>query len=209
MRIDAAFLASTRGRIADLLRRASRTVDELAGELGVTDNAVRPHLAALERDGIIRSTGVRRGRTAGKPATLYEIDPAAEPAFSQAYLPLLTALLSSLGDRMSEREFRALMRDVGHRLAGQAPSERGTLRARAETASRILNQLGGATSVEEGDKGAMIVRGCGCPLSVAVVERAEVCLAVQTMLSDVIGVPVSEQCDRADRVHCRFEIHRS
>jgi predicted ArsR family transcriptional regulator len=33
-----------RGRIIALLRRGERTVDELAAELGVTDNAVRPHL---------------------------------------------------------------------------------------------------------------------------------------------------------------------
>ena len=35
------FLASTRGRIVGLLRRGSRTVNELADEVGLTDNAVR------------------------------------------------------------------------------------------------------------------------------------------------------------------------
>jgi predicted ArsR family transcriptional regulator len=208
MRLDANFLASTRGRIVDLLRRAGRTVEELARELGVTDNAVRPHLAALERDGIIRATGVRREGTVGKPATMYEIDPAAEPDFSQAYLPLLTALLTALGDRMDERELRALMRDVGHRLSGDAPPDRGALRARVEAASRVLNELGGVTTVEEDEDGALYIQGCGCPLSAAVSERSEVCLAVQTMLSDLVGVPVRERCNRASRVQCRFEIRR-
>src|SRR6478752_5476121 len=37
-----------RGRIIRLLRRGDKTVDELAEELGVTDNGVRSHLTVLE-----------------------------------------------------------------------------------------------------------------------------------------------------------------
>ena len=59
------FLDSTRGQVATLLRRGSRTVEELAVELGLTDNAVRNHLALLERDGVVRQVGVRRGKGAG------------------------------------------------------------------------------------------------------------------------------------------------
>lgn len=57
---DERFFASTRGQVVTLLRRGSRTVDELAGTLGLTDNAVRAHLAGLERDGL-----VTQGRSAG------------------------------------------------------------------------------------------------------------------------------------------------
>src|SRR5438045_907114 len=74
-----------RGRIIGLLRRESRRVEELAASLRVTDNAVRAHLQALERAGLVRSAGVRRTGNAGKPATLYEIVPEAEPLFSSAY----------------------------------------------------------------------------------------------------------------------------
>src|SRR5207249_6425780 len=60
-RWDERFFASTRGRIVQLLRRATSTVDELAEALGLTDNAVRAHLAILERDGLVQQKGVRRG----------------------------------------------------------------------------------------------------------------------------------------------------
>src|SRR5690348_15768357 len=43
------FFASTRDKILTLLRRASRTVEELAQALDLTDNAVRAHLTVLER----------------------------------------------------------------------------------------------------------------------------------------------------------------
>ena len=59
-------ITSTRGQIIMLLRRSSRTVDELAQALELTDNAVRAHLAALERDGVVQLRGLRRG--SGKPA---------------------------------------------------------------------------------------------------------------------------------------------
>ena len=40
---------STRNRIVALLRRGERSVEELAESLGLTDNAVRAQLSALER----------------------------------------------------------------------------------------------------------------------------------------------------------------
>jgi predicted ArsR family transcriptional regulator len=55
------FFETTRGQIVGLLRRGRRTVEELARALGLTDNAVRNHLATLERDGLVRQDGVRRG----------------------------------------------------------------------------------------------------------------------------------------------------
>ena len=64
---------SARGRIIALLRRGASTVEELAAELGVTDNAVRAHLQLLEREGLVRATGSRQGPGAGKPATTYEL----------------------------------------------------------------------------------------------------------------------------------------
>ena len=67
------FFTSTGGRIITLLRRASRTVDELAQALGLTDNAVRAHLATLERDGFVKQRGVRRGSS--KPAYVYDLAP--------------------------------------------------------------------------------------------------------------------------------------
>jgi predicted ArsR family transcriptional regulator len=204
--LNARFFESTKGQIVELLRRNVSTVDELAAELGVTDNAVRLHLGALERDGLIRARGVRREGGVGKPATIYEIAPAAEPLFSTAYVPLLTATLAALGHKLEARDLRALMRDVGHRLAGQPAAEDATLAERAAIASGVLNALGGVTAVEPQGDGRVGIKGCSCPLASAVVVREEVCLAVQTMLADVTGARVREKCDRTGRPTCCFEL---
>jgi Predicted transcriptional regulator len=202
---DARFFESTRGQIVALLRQSPKTVDELARELDLTDNAVRLHLGTLERDGLVTAKGVRREGSVGKPATEYEIAADAEASFSKAYIPFLTTLLGALGDRMTSTELRALMREVGHRLAADAATSGSSVAGRTEMASELLNALGGVTTVErDADGNGLQIKGCGCPLAVAVGQREEVCLAVQTMLRDVIGVQVKEQCDRADRPRCHF-----
>jgi predicted ArsR family transcriptional regulator len=204
---DSRFPESTRGQIVALLRRSVMTIEELARELDLTDNAIRLHIGTLERDGIVRQCGVRREGGVGKPATEYEVTAEAEPSFSKAYIPFLSTLLNALGDRMTPAELRALMRDVGHRMAASQTGSPKTVAARTEVASRLLNALGGLTTVERDPNGkGLQIRGFGCPLSVAVEQREEVCVAVQTMLRDVVGVNVREECDRSDRPRCRFAV---
>jgi predicted ArsR family transcriptional regulator len=200
------FLETTRGQIVALLRRSARTVEELARSLELTDNAVRAHLATLERDGLVRPIGVRRGTGAGKPATLYELHPDAEPLFSRAYAPVLRAILDAVAERMPEAETEALMRDVGRRLAAQlGRGVSGDLHARVHAAAALLSALGGEAYVEKGE-GTLQLRGYGCPLSAAVTPRAEVCHAVEALLSEVIGQPVQEHCDRGERPRCCFHV---
>src|SRR4051812_1367776 len=111
---------AAKGRIIGLLRRGRRTVDELAESSGVTDNAVRAQLQLLESAGVVRSAGTRQGEGAGKPATLYEISPSAEPALSAAYAPVLTALLASMAEQLPSAKVDAILRDTGHRLGADA-----------------------------------------------------------------------------------------
>jgi predicted ArsR family transcriptional regulator len=197
---------STRGRIVAMLRAGPRTVEELAAQLGVTDNAVRPHLVGLERDGMIMVAGERRGEGAGKPAVLYELHPDAEPLLSRAYAPVLSALLEVLTDTLSERDAHKVLRETGRRLAaaagGRAP---GDLRARARAAAAVLTSLGGDIVVEEA-RGAATLRGAACPLATAVARSPQVCRAVESLVSEISGARVTEQCDRAGRPRCCFEL---
>ncbi|MGH7534952.1 MAG: helix-turn-helix transcriptional regulator [Gemmatimonadales bacterium] len=197
------FLETTRGQVLGLLRREARTVEELAGELGLTDNAIRAHLATLDRDGLVRQEGVRRGPGAGKPAVVYQLAPDVEAILSRAYAPVLAALLEELTDRLPPEQTEALLLAVGRRLAAAVPRRGGTLEARAREGVAVLNELGGDASLEP-DGAGFRVRGSGCPLSAAVARRPETCRAVQALLSDVIGVPVQECCEHGPRPRCCF-----
>ena len=113
----------SRSRVVGALRRGARTLDQLAGEIGLTRTAVRLHLATLERDGLVARRGVRAGRT--KPSHVYELTQEAEQQLSRAYIPVLTQLVHVLADRLSAAEFDAVMRAVGRGLLSEMPRRAG------------------------------------------------------------------------------------
>ena len=200
----ARFFGTTRGRIVTLLRRGPSTVDELCTAVGLTGNAVRSHLAKLERDGLVRQAGVRRGEGVGKPAHLFEIHPDAAPIFSRAYAPVLAALLDELGERLPARSTTAIMSGVGRRLAGSRSRPKGgDMRSRFEAAASLLTALGGDVKVERG-RGGWSIRGCACPLSAVTASRPDACRAVAAALTEIAGAQVRETCDRGERPRCCF-----
>ena len=208
-RWDARFFETSKGRILALLRRGSRTVDELAIALGVSDNAVRLHIAALERDGLVQQRGVRpAGPAGGKPAYSYDVAPDAERLFTNAYIPVLTQLVGVLAEQMAPPKLEALLREVGRRLAGAKGGRSGDLRSRAEVAATILTEMGGVVDVEEGE-GTIVLRGYSCPLADAVRAHPGTCHATESLVAQVVGTPVKECCERGERPRCRFEIRTS
>jgi len=182
------------------------TVDELANAIGVTDNAVRLHLTALERDGLVRAEGVRREGSVGKPATLYAVTPDAQVAFSKAYEPVLSTLLVSLAGRLSGRELTELLRDVGRQLASSTASNKETFEQRVEAAAALLESLGAEIDVEpaEGTAEGDVVRGFACPLSRSVAQCPPLCAAVEELVAGVTRAKVQERCDRSGLPRCSF-----
>jgi predicted ArsR family transcriptional regulator len=205
-RWDRRFFESTRGRLVTLLRRAGFTVDELARELGLTNNGVRAHLATLERDGIVRQSGVVRSESGGgKPAYLYELAPEAEDLFPKAYEPVLHRLLDVLEERLKSDESEALLRSVGRLMAEGHTVPTDGARGPLEAAVEVLNGLGGLAELEERD-GGFVIRGYSCPLASVTPDHPKVCRMAETLIAELAGVPVHERCDRGERPRCCFEI---
>lgn len=197
----------TRGRVIALLRRGRRTVEELAAALGLTDNAVRAQLQTLQREGVARAAEVRRDGAVGKPAVLYDVEPAAEPTLSTAYAPLAAALLAELRGRATPDELETLLRATGRRLAEGLETRPDAVDAesRSRAACDLLVSLGAEADLERAGDG-FLIRGYGCPLSAAVRESPNVCAAVEELVGAVAGAPTHERCDRSERPRCRFEI---
>ena len=197
------FLTSTRGQIITLLRRSSHTVDEMAQALGLTDNAIRAHLATLERDGIVQQRGVRRG--GGKPASVYDLAPEAEQLFPKAYGPVLQQLLDVLDECIPTSEVETLLREVGRRIAGTWKVPSGDLRVRLGAAVEDFNELGGMAELEACD-GHFCIRSYSCPLADVVLEHPEVCHLAETLLTELVGVPVQKHCDYTGSPRCSFTV---
>jgi predicted ArsR family transcriptional regulator len=196
---------ATRGRLIALIRRGIATVEELAADLEVTDNAVRAQLQTLETAGIIRAAGTRQGSGAGKPATVYEIAPDAEPALSSAYPPVLAALLESLAERLPPGDVDDILRDTGKRLGHTESASRRSLDTRVRAAAAILTSLGAEIDVERTSEG-FALRGYACPLAAAVRAEPRACHVIEELVSSLVDAPVRECCDRSASPRCRFEV---
>lgn len=200
------FGGSSRGRVVAQLRRGDRTVEELAQALGLTDNAVRAQLALLEREDVVRPTGVRRDGTVGKPATLYGLGQGTSSLFSTAYAPLLSAVLAELGERLPARQVDAVLRGAGRRLAPVLPAAT-TFDDRARAGAALLTDMGADADLVRTPEGYEI-RSHGCVVSDAVATCPATCRAVEQLLGEVTGTRVRERCDRAGPPSCRFFIPR-
>ena len=201
------FFESTRGRIVSLLRGQTRTVNELAEELEMTDNAVRAHLATLERDGLIRQSGVQRGHR--KPHFAYELTPEAEQLFPKSYDALLNVLLSVLKERLAPDELGDVLREVGRKAAADTMTilaKAPDLSDKAEKAVEALEALGGAPRLEmEEDK--IIIQSASCPFATVVEAHPEVCCVAETLVAQITGGGVRERCNKtAVPPRCSFEI---
>ncbi|HKP04270.1 MAG TPA: ArsR family transcriptional regulator [Chthoniobacterales bacterium] len=201
-------IQSTRGQILTLLRQRDRTVGELATELQLTDNAVRAHLMTLERDGFVGQAGTRAGSR--RPHALFTVTGAVEHVFPKSYGRLLDLVLGAIARRLGPRELGKAMREVGREIAGEnmARAPARSHQQRIELAVQILSELGGAATVERVD-GTDVIRGRGCPIAAATAKHPEACLIAESLLSEIIGVPVKERCQRGTDPSCCFEIRRS
>ena len=204
-KFDERFFDSTRGRIVSLLRAGSNTVNELASQLALTDNAVRAHLLTLERDGLVRQSGVQRGPR--KPHFAYELTAEAERLFPKAYDALLNQLITALKGRLPPAALEEVLREAGRSLAarhssGKTPAD---LEGRLQNAVGVLKAIGGSPSVER-DGGRLLIRSGACPLSAAVVEHPEVCELAEALVGEIVGLPVRERCARGESPKCCFEI---
>ena len=200
---DERYLASTRGQILTQLRMRPQSVDDLAATLDLSANAIRNHLYALERDGVVAQGGLRRGT--GKPAVLYTLAPAAERVFPKPYALVLDALLGVLTERLPEDEVEAALVETGQRLARTLPPIAGTVEERAVAAMAALADLGGLAELERED-GHLLVRGYDCPIAGTVQHHADACRVVQALLETLLDRPVTERCERTGSPRCCFEV---
>ncbi len=199
-------VTGTRNRIVHLLRTRKCTVEDLAKELGITENAIRAQIALLRGEGLVEPVGEIKGTR--KPALIYGSTRDVDLYFSKAYPSMLANLLDVLADQMSGKEFKSVMKKLGQKIANSKPHPARNLRERVEDAVKFYEALGGLADIEEeGER--LIIRGHGCPLAEAVTAHAGICIAIESLMTELIGVPVRQRCDRGERSNCSFEVDTS
>lgn len=184
------------------------TADDIASQLGVTRSAIRAQITSMERDGVVQRAGRRPGTT--RPSHVFELTTEVEQLLSSAYIALLTQLVDVFAAGLPATQLETMLRQAGKQLGhellrGKRPA--GNLAARVAMASDMMNEQLGATTHVEGN-GAYVIRGFGCPLAALTGKHPGVCVAMESLVAEVVGVPVRECCDRSERPRCCFEIRR-
>lgn len=230
------FQDSTRGRLLALLLEGPATVSDLAGELALTDNAVRAQLSRLQMDGYVRREGERR--SGGRPAHVYGLAPRAQEAFPDGSPAVLAQLLDTLQDRMEPADLGRALSETGRRIAARmrADGAKTALPGVGEPASStdgdddestdgerdadvapldaeqvlaLLERLGGDPRMERRD-GTLAITSPTCLLGPATRGSEDACEVGRSFLEELFDAPVKACCELEDGwPRCGFEVDLS
>lgn len=199
------FIGETQLRLLGLLRRSRQTITSLAESLGLTDNAVRMHIAALHQGGIVEQVGTQRD-TGGKPARVYGLTRAGEEIFPKAYALILAKLVEEIVRTEGRAKAIALLRAVGAQAGAAAGAHNlPSPKQKLEAAAGLFRNLGADVEVAKTADGWRL-QGYGCPLSAVTAGHEEMCELGKALVEEVTGAPVTECCQRGDHPRCAFEL---
>ncbi len=202
------FFESARGRIVGALReRRAASAFDLAGEFGLSPNAIRQQLVILERDGLVVGRSVRRGRT--KPTVEYSLTAEAARYFPQRYDKMLNAVLREIRVAGGADAVKAVFERIGRRSAERlSPQGDGVpAEARLKSLVNVLKATGVTADLQKTADGTLILHEHTCPYASVVAEHPEACSAIHTIL-DAVAPGKSQQVESlaTGGTECRFEI---
>lgn len=178
------FTDAERPPVLDLLKlHGPLNAPRLARLRGVALTAVRQQLAALEREGLVRSGVERRG--VGRPTRLYGLTEKAEALFPQGYGPLALSLLRQIRavdgdakiDALLARRQRDFAKAYRERLRGKSTADKWKELARIRAEEGYMAR-GGADGLKEHH----------CPLAAIAREFPQVCAFEKKLFEQVLGV---------------------
>ena len=146
--------------LVNLLGKDANAI-ELARKLGVNESAVRRHLDALEREGLVSSRFERRER--GRPKKMFFLTADGRGMFPRKSGALLSLLIQKITRRYGEEEVSSLMSAVAKDFAEKLITKeiRGDLENRLKQLVQLLDDYGFFTSLSKrGDKYVIEYRNC-------------------------------------------------
>lgn len=190
-------LGGFRGVRADLLVALKKaqplTAHELGNRFGLTANALRRHLKALQEDGLVRFQRLVRG--VGAPVYTFSLTAAGEALFPRGYVGVLATALEAIresgGDgavsAVLEADWRRLADEAGPVLDGLPLGERVPLVAELLTSKGYM-----AEALEEGSGGSptLTLRINNCAIREIAERFPEACTAEAKFVERLLGVPL-------------------
>jgi predicted ArsR family transcriptional regulator len=187
-------MTSTRDKVLrTLLTRQRCTINELAEAVGINPISVRHHVTKLEAEGLVTSEEERHG--VGRPRRLYFLTEDGMEQFPTRYLRLTVRLLEQLKETLPEPMVGELFSQVANDLVADYTSDLELdgipLEERLDIVKDLLKNEGFTMEWERQDDGYHI-REVNCPYYHVGQNHPEVCAVDQTLISNMLDVPVEK-----------------
>ncbi len=192
-------LTDAKRRLLELLKRLGpATAGSLAKQLGLTVVAVRQHLQALEKSGLVAAQKQPpRGR--GRPSVLWSLTELSAEIFPDHHAELTVGLIEAAREafgaeglkRMIEVRAREQVADYRRRL----PAASAPLKQRLEALAERRSAEGYMAEALEQDDGSLLLVEHHCPICEAVKSCTGLCAAELDVFRRSLGQKV-----RVDRV---------
>jgi predicted ArsR family transcriptional regulator len=192
-----------RALLQALLRnKTGLTVDQLTEALGVSRNAVRQHLAALEQLGwVVR--GPRRA-SGGRPEQLYVLSETGFELFPRQYSWFSELLLDMVRNAVGNEGMAERLGEMG-RSIGDSLRKSGTAADRVKAVSDKMVELGYDANVKtEGPR--PVIEAHNCVFHQLAMKSPEICKFDIAMLEGATGAAVEHtKCMARGDAKCCFE----
>lgn len=191
-----------------LKNKAGMTADSLSGQLAITRNAVRQHLAALENEGLVKK-GLTRA-SGGRPEQLYVMTEKGNECFPRHYDWFAQLLVESVAqesgvDGLGER-LRAMGAQVGNRLRLQHP-ELVSQAEKVQKLAEIMEQLG-YDARNAGDDTTDAIEADNCVFHTLALSNPNICQFDLALMAAFTGSTVDHQeCMAKSGNICRFKFN--
>lgn len=179
-----ALLGEPRATIVRILKQGERSAPELAEDLGITDVAVRRHLALLSEEGLIADRTVKQ--EIGRPVARYRLTTRGERLFPQRYVEMVGDLLDYLSDEGDG--VNGFLRWRQDREAEQYAEaiDAGDVPGRLHQLVDALNAAGYEAAIAE-DGDAFVLTQTHCAVLDAAKDHPQICAHEAAVFRRVLG----------------------
>ena len=191
-----------------LRRKQAASAEVISAQLGITPNAVRQHLAGLEREGLVKSEPHRSKR--GRPSLMFSLTDKADAAFPKRYGQLATMLLTELTEMGGPALLDEVFARVADRYAGgiQAQLVGLTFEQKLERIVEAIGRAGTLAEQEETPDGVRVTIH-NCPFRNTALKYPQVCTITPRLLVKLLDAQVSQEASIHRRdPYCAFLVHR-
>jgi len=172
---------------------------QLAARLGLTAMAVRQHLYALQREGLVAAE--ERPVPIGRPAKFWRLTREADHLFPEAYAELSVALIDSVKDAFGEE---GLQRVLTSRCARQRTDYARQIKPADPLARKLRNlaklrtEEGYMAEIKKEDDGSFLLVENHCPICAAANACQGFCSTELDLFRSVLGPGVT--VERAEHI---------